>query len=144
MVRWAAVLVTRFQVMMSYTEWLPVALVPEQLLVATVRHDMVHHGCLGVTPLLYALHAQRMLPEVGFAYPLPFAGVATAGCGASRFWMERTVLVTVLFPTLHQLWAAGMPTRMLRFVRHPDHSPLKTNPLKTVPIQRTFQSRRLS
>lgn len=60
MIRWVAVLIICFDVVMAFTKALPVALIPEQLLVTTVGDDVVHHRCFSEPSLPHALHAQRM------------------------------------------------------------------------------------
>lgn len=82
---WATVLVPGLLVVVGFTEWLPVALIPEQLLVTTVRYDMVNHSGLGISPLFHALRTQWVFPKVRFTRPLPLAGIATAGCGSRVF-----------------------------------------------------------
>jgi hypothetical protein len=47
----------------------PVGLVPEQPLVATVRHDMIDHGRRHHTPLSPARGAERVLHQVGSPRP---------------------------------------------------------------------------
>ena len=42
------------------TQRLPVGSIPEQLLVATVRCDVVHNSCFGVSAPFHALSTQRM------------------------------------------------------------------------------------
>jgi hypothetical protein len=49
-----------FMVMTGFTKRLPVALIPEQFLISSVRNDMVHHCHLPVTIPLQAPYAKRM------------------------------------------------------------------------------------
>jgi hypothetical protein len=49
-----------FMVMTRFTKRLPVALIPEQLLVSSVRNDMVHHRRLPVKIPLQAPNAKWM------------------------------------------------------------------------------------
>ena len=49
-----------FMIMTGFTKRLPVALIPEQLLVSSVRNDMVHHRRLPVTIPLQAPNAKWM------------------------------------------------------------------------------------
>ena len=45
-----------FPVMTRFTEWLPIAPIPEQFLVTTVRDNVIHNCCFGIASLLHALH----------------------------------------------------------------------------------------
>jgi len=47
-----------FMVMTGFTKRLPVALIPEQFLISSVRNDMVHHRCLPVAIPLQAPYAK--------------------------------------------------------------------------------------
>ena len=51
-IRWVNVLCQRLSVVALLAESLPVALIPEQLLVTAVRYDVVYHRRLGVPPRL--------------------------------------------------------------------------------------------
>ena len=123
MVGRSAVLASCFDVVMVFTKALPVALIPEQLLVATVRYDVIHHRGLGIPSQLYALHAQRMALEIGFTRLLPSAAVASLGCGARHLRVKRQVLCTVQPAGFHQLRATGLTARHFRSVRHSQHLP---------------------
>lgn len=46
--------------MADFAEWLPVALIPEQLHIAAMGNDMVNHRGSRQSVFLHALHAQRM------------------------------------------------------------------------------------
>ena len=76
-------------VVVRLAETLPIALVPEQLLVTTVRYDVIHHCSLGVPSQFHALHTQRMALEVGFARLLPPATVTSLGCGSCHLRVKR-------------------------------------------------------
>lgn len=97
---------------------LPVALVPEQFLVTTVRYDVIHHRSLSVPSQLHALHAQRMALEVGFTCLLPSAAVASLGCGARHLRVKRQVLCAVQLAGFHQFRASGLTARNFWSVRH--------------------------
>lgn len=86
-----AVLSTRLAVMALLAEGLPVAPVPEEGLVSTMRSDVVDHRCLGVARwrLLHTLHTQWVALKVTLALPLPPTAVATPRCGAGDLWVER-------------------------------------------------------
>lgn len=101
-----------------FAESLPVALVPEQFLVTTVRNDVIHHGCPDVLALLGALHTQRMGFEIRFSRFLPSSVVSTLGSRPCCFRVERQVLLTVEPTGFHQFWTARVVARCLWSVRH--------------------------
>ena len=111
----------RLSVVALLAKSLPVALVPEQLLVTTVRYNVIHHCSLGVPSQFHALHAQRMALKVGFACLLPSAAVSAFGCGACHLRVERQVLCAVQLAGFHQLRATGLTARHFRSVRHSQH-----------------------
>ena len=71
------VLSARFFVVARLAQRLPVALVPKQIFITSVRYDVVNDRCLGISSLLQALGAQRMLSQELSAYLLPPAAIAT-------------------------------------------------------------------
>ena len=73
---------------------LPVALVPHQMRITTVRNDMVDHGRCREPSLCFATHTQRMPAEVRLAEPLPPAAVATLG-GRRSVWVLGLMLCTI-------------------------------------------------
>ena len=74
------ILVSGFDTVMSVTEALPVAPVPEENAVSPVRLDVIHIGRLDVAALLHALHTQRMCLKVTLAGSVPCRAVASAAC----------------------------------------------------------------
>lgn len=66
------VLCPGLRVMALLTQSLPVAPIPEQLLVTAVRNDVVNNCCFGVLTLRHTLDAQRMGFEILLAGLLPF------------------------------------------------------------------------
>ena len=120
-IRWVDVLCQRLSVVALLAKSLPVALVPEQLLVTTVRYNVIHHCSLGVPSQFHALHAQRMALKVGFACLLPSAAVSAFGCGACHLRVKRQMLCTVQPAGFHQLWTSGLTARHFRSVRYVKH-----------------------
>lgn len=59
-INWNMVFGHGFMVMTRFTKRLPVALIPEQFLISSVRNDMVHHRRLPVTIPLQAPYAEWM------------------------------------------------------------------------------------
>ena len=65
--------------MAMLTKCLPVGVAPHQVMVTTVRNDVVNDRCGHELALRQTLHAQRMLPQVRLADTLPLAAIATLG-----------------------------------------------------------------
>ena len=99
------VLTSGFPVVAGLTESLPVAFIPHQMRITTVRNDMVDHGRCREPSLCLATHTQGMPAEVRFAQPLPLAAIATLGSRRS-VWVQGLMLCTV--QTVCQIGTAGM------------------------------------
>lgn len=84
---------------------LPVAFIPHQMRITTVRNDMVDHGRCREPSLCFAPHTQRMPAEVRLAQSLPLAVVATLS-GRRSVWMQCLVLFTVA--AVSKVGTAGM------------------------------------
>ena len=121
MVGWSLVLAPRLLVVAALAQRSPVAAVPEESRVASVRNDMVHHCGLCVLASLHTLLAEWMRTKKLLACFLPCAAVATAGSGPHLLWVQRLVYVTVLGTGRDQCSATGMPARYLGFHRHTQH-----------------------
>jgi hypothetical protein len=65
---------------MTVTKRLPVALIPEELLVSSMRNDVIDVGCLDVLAFLHALYTEGMRLKVTLACSLPCPAVASACC----------------------------------------------------------------
>ena len=110
-----------FPVMTRFTEWLPIAPIPEQFLVTTVRNNVIHNRCFGIASLLSAFRTQRVALKERFACLLPAAAVA-ALCGRPCYFrVERFVFLAKLCPRLNQFWTAGVSTRNSWSLRHSHH-----------------------
>ena len=105
-------------VVAGLTESLPVAFIPHQMRITTVRNDMVDHGRCREPSLCFAPHTQRMPAEVRLAQSLPLAAVATLG-GRRSVWVQGLVFVAVR--TLGQSRTAGMLARFQCLPRHRRH-----------------------
>lgn len=103
---------------MSVTEALPVALIPEQYAVTSVRFDVIDIGCLDITPLLHAFHTKRMRLKVTLAGFVPCCTIASAACGASVLRVEGTMLVAVLGAVRYERSTAGVSAWCLWSARH--------------------------
>ena len=75
---------------------LPVALIPEEFRITTVRDDMIDVRCLHVPSFLHALHTQRMHLKILLPGFLPRTAVASARSRPYLFWMHRLVSVAIL------------------------------------------------
>ena len=85
-------------VVMALTERLPVAPVPEELLVSPVGYDVVDNCCFHVPAFFPALHAQRVgLQKLFPGFP-PCCSVTSAGSRPYIFRMQSFVPVTVFLP----------------------------------------------
>ena len=100
--------------MMAVAERLPVALIPEELLVPSVRNDVVHVCCLDVLAFLHALHAEGVRLKVTLACPLPRLAIASACCRPHLLWVLRLVQLTVLLPVGNESSAAWMTAGCVR------------------------------
>ena len=112
------VLTSGFPVVAGLAKSLPVAFIPHQMRITTMRNDMVDHGRCREPSMCFAPHTQRMLPQVRLAEPLPLAAVATLG-GRRSVWVQGLVFVAVR--TLGQSRTAGMLARFQCLPRHRRH-----------------------
>ena len=76
----SVILVSCLDAVVTVAEALPVAPVPEENTVSSVRFDVIDIGRLDVAALLHALHTQRMCLKVTLASSVPCRTVATAAC----------------------------------------------------------------
>jgi len=77
---------------MRLTERLPVALIPEQLLIASVWLDVIHYRCRRYSAFSLAVHAQGMITKERLSRLLPLVTVAAlSGCLARSpaIWIDR-------------------------------------------------------
>ena len=72
------ILGVRLDAVVPVTQALPVALIPEQLRIATVCNDVVHISRFHVPAFLHALHTERMGLQVLFSGFLPLTSVTAA------------------------------------------------------------------
>ena len=90
------ILPPRLDTVMAMAQGLPVALVPEELLITTVRNDVVDVRRLRVPSFLHALYAQRVCLKVLLPGPLPSSTVTSARCRTYLFWVQCFMTITVL------------------------------------------------
>ena len=99
-----------FYVMMMPAQALPVALIPEQFLVAAVWNNVIHNRCFGVASLLSTFRTQRVALKERFACLLPSAAIA-ALCGRPCYLrVERLMFLAKLCSWFHKRWTSGMST----------------------------------
>ena len=120
MVGWSAVLQAGLLIVMSFAQRLPVCSVPEQVTVAAMRFDMIHHRCFGVSSLGCTHDAEGMRCKELLAGLLPCVTIATTGSASCILRMEGTVLLAVL-PGGHKCRTTGMCAGTLRSYRHLCH-----------------------
>ena len=114
----AAVLQPCLPVVVFLAKRSPVASVPEQNRIASVRTNVVNHRGLDVPSLGSTHDAQWMSGEKLLAGLLPRSPVSAGGCRARILWMKRTMLLAVLSPALHQLRTAWVSTGALGPIWH--------------------------
>ena len=102
-------------VMAGLAKSLPVAFIPHQMRITTVRNDMVDHGRCREPSLCLATHTQGMPAEVRLAESLPPAAVSTLG-GRRSVWMQELMLRTI--QTVCQIGTAGVLTWFSCLPRH--------------------------
>ena len=90
------ILPPRLDTVMAMAQGLPVAPVPEELLVTTVRNDVIHVRRLNVPSFLHALRTQRMRLKVLLPGFLPRTAIASARSRPYLFWMHRLVSFAIL------------------------------------------------
>ena len=108
----------RLAIMAGLAKSLPVAFIPHQMRITTVRNDMVDHGRCREPSLCFAPHTQRMPAEVRLAQSLPLAAVATLG-GRRSVWVQGLMLCTI--QTVCQIGTTGVLAGLLTFLRHKVH-----------------------
>ena len=81
------ILPPRLDTVMAMAQGLPVAPVPEELLITTVRNDVVDVRCLHVPSFLHALHTQWVRLKVLLPGFPPSRSVTSARCGPHLFRM---------------------------------------------------------
>lgn len=114
----ACVLSPRFYAVVPVAQGLPVAPVPEELLVTTVRNDMVDVCCLHIPAFLHALYTQWVGLKVMLPGFLPSATIASTTCTPHFFRMHWLMCLTVFRSIGNQRSAAGMLARRFRTTRH--------------------------
>ena len=90
------VLSPRFHTVVTMAKGLPVASVPEELLVTTMRNDVIDVRCLHVPSFLHALHTQRVRLKILLPGFLPRTAVASTRSGPYLLGVQYFVTVAIL------------------------------------------------
>lgn len=122
------IFISGFDTVMPMTERLPVAFIPEELAVSSVRDDVVNICRLDILAFLHALDAQRMRCKVALPGLLPCSTVASAAGATYLLRMERFVLVTVLGAVGHECCTAWVAAGCIGSCRHRLFPPTKKAP----------------
>ena len=86
---------SRFFIMTALTKALPVAFIPKQFIITSVRFDMVNHRSLNVFPVPLTNLAQRMFSKICLAWCSPFTSVSTLCGWASNFRVTWYMFLTI-------------------------------------------------
>ena len=90
------VLSSRLHAVVPVAKGLPVAPVPEELLVTTMRNDVIDVRCLHELSFLHALHTQRVRLKILLPGFLPRTAVASTRSGTYLLGVHRLVSVAIL------------------------------------------------
>ena len=99
---------------MAMAKRLPVAFIPEELLISSVRGDVIDVGCLDVLAFLHALYAQGVRLKVTLAYLLPCPAVASACCRPHLLRVQRLMRLAVLLSVRNEGSAAWVTAGCVR------------------------------
>lgn len=100
--------------MASLAKRLPVPFIPEQLLIAPMRDNVVDHGRRDDLPALQTFRAQRMLAQEAVARDAPFTAIAPA---MGVFSCIQAAMLFAVHP-VRQVRAAGMTAGAFGFSGH--------------------------
>ena len=104
--------------MVPMAKRLPVALIPEEDAVTSMRNNVVYVCCLDVLAFLHALYAEGMRFEVLLPYLLPRSAVASVAGAAYLLWVEGLVRLAVLRAVGHEGSAAWVAAGCVGTRRH--------------------------
>ena len=100
----------------------PVALIPEELLVSSVGNDVVNISCFDILSFLHALNAEGMCLEVTLAGLLPRSAIAAPCRRPHLLWVLWLVYLAVLLSVGHKGSAARVTAGCVRSGRHDAHA----------------------
>jgi len=108
--------------MMAIAEWLPIFLIPEEFLIASMGNDVVDYNGCRRPVLLEAFNTQWMLPEISPARLVPSVSITavirTISQVILRFKVGAAVIFTMAGAVIGQIGAAWLSTWSLRFIWH--------------------------
>ena len=116
------ILISGFDTVVTMTQRLPVALIPEELLVSSVGNDVVNISCFDILSFLHALNAEGMCLEVTLAGLLPRSTIAAPCRRPHLLWVLWLVYLAVLLPVGHKGSAARVTAGCVRSGRHDAHA----------------------
>ena len=122
-VRGVVVFASCLDAVVSVAEGLPVAFIPEECLVSTVRNDVVNVCGLDISPLPLALHTKWMGGQITLAGLLPATVISAGCCRANLLRVYSFMLLAVPGPERNQcrtsrmltwsVWSVGYESRLL-------------------------------
>ena len=121
MVQRSAILPGGFLIVVLFAQRLPVVLIPEQYLIATVRDDVIDNRCQVIHTFLCAFHTERMCSEEQLAGFLPCAVITAICCRPHCLWVKGQVFIAVLRTVGYESGAARVTAGCIGSVRHGKH-----------------------
>lgn len=124
-VRRVRILIPCFYIMMLLAKRLPILLIPEQLVVTSMRNDMIHNRCFYKLTFLLALDTKDVLwscKEPGSCF-LPLTSVATLTRALPITTMHGGMLAAIALSVWHHTWAPRMSTWYRSSAWHWLHTP---------------------
>lgn len=113
------IFLSRFLIVTLLTERLPIAPIPEEFMISSMRDDMVNNRCLHVPAFLHALHTQRVHLKVLLSGLTPSSSVASSGSGPYLFRMLSRMFIAVFSSPWHKPGTARVSTGVIRCPWHP-------------------------
>ena len=124
-VRRVRILIPCFYIMMLLTKRLPVLLIPEQLIITSMRNNMIHNRCSYKLAFLLAFNTEDVLwscKEPGSCF-LPLTSVATLTRALPITTMHGGMLAAIALSVWNHMWTPWMGTWYWSSVWHSLHSP---------------------
>ena len=108
-------------IMMMLAQRLPVALIPEQFHISTMRNDMIYDCSLGYLSLSVTSHAYRMSLKEPLSCLLPFVSISTITGIIPISFMYRLMFLTIALPVRNQSSTSRMFAWDIRSHWHNHH-----------------------
>lgn len=129
------ILTPRFHTVVTMAKGLPVAPVPEELLVTTMRNDVIDIRCLHEPSFLHALHTQRVRLKILLPGLAPSSSVTSSGSGPYLFRMLSRMFIAVFPSPWHKPGTARVSTGVIRCSCHPIFLPSKKAPRTALSVR---------